>query len=310
VNNPTVSVIIIIGDDDVLLREALTSLLDQNGPTIEVILVDTSTRGITRDLKGYLDDQRVRFMSINGTKARGFNKGVAAAAGDWIAIQSPEESATENRFQLQLDAIGDRADSISFGFPIIDQSHTSLSEDKQLSESHTLDLTSATAGSLFRRLFFEGECFWSSTAFMNKSVLQRVGSFNESFNQAYLFEYWVRALKAGVSFQFDLFKLVKRLNCSLPSIQEEKGRFEYINVYENFFDGGSQELLSSAFSNDDYLILPLSHENKEINNSLLYLSHKFSFVNYIGRIKTRRIYDIKGNIPSLLGRSIIEAIKL
>ncbi len=82
------SIVIATRDRGEVIVAALRSLLDDEYPSYEIIVVDQSEDPRTSSaLLPYLDDDRLRYFRVNGRGvSRGRNYGISRAQGEWIGI--------------------------------------------------------------------------------------------------------------------------------------------------------------------------------------------------------------------------------
>ena len=107
---PEVSVVTVFHRDTPFLRPAIASVLGQTLRDLEYVLVDNGT-GLRADDLGELGrDPRLRFVRLprNEGIPAGHNAGVAAAAGEFIALLDYDDLALPHRLERQVAAL--RAD--------------------------------------------------------------------------------------------------------------------------------------------------------------------------------------------------------
>jgi succinoglycan biosynthesis protein ExoO len=104
----SVSVIIPAFNAQETIERAVTTVLAQTRPPLEVIVVDDASKDGTRELVRRLAkaDPRVKLLEneVNRGPSGSRNRGFAAAAGEWVAIQDADDAWVETRLELMLDA--------------------------------------------------------------------------------------------------------------------------------------------------------------------------------------------------------------
>lgn len=101
---PPVSVIMVFHRDQPFLRPAIASVLQQTMRDLELVLVDNGT-GLAPDALGESGrDPRVKWIRLprNEGIPAGHNAGVAAAAGEFIALQDYDDVSLPQRIERQL----------------------------------------------------------------------------------------------------------------------------------------------------------------------------------------------------------------
>lgn len=101
---PLVSVLIATRDRPASLERCLTSVLENDEPRFEVIVIDQSSDRATERAR-VLDDVRVRALRSAPGKARALNVGVAAARGSILALTDDDCVVPPNWLALALEAL-------------------------------------------------------------------------------------------------------------------------------------------------------------------------------------------------------------
>lgn len=107
---PAVSVLMVFHRDQPFLRPAIASVLGQTLRDFELVLVDNGT-GLSAEALGEMGrDPRLRWVRLprNEGIPAGHNAGVAAAAGEYVALLDHDDIALPQRLERQVQAL--RAD--------------------------------------------------------------------------------------------------------------------------------------------------------------------------------------------------------
>lgn len=101
---PTVSVVIPTRDRPATLGAALRSALDQAGVDVEVVVVDDGSGHATAELLAGLTDPRLRVLRNDRPEgvAAARNRGLAAAAGEWVAFLDDDDLWAPTKLARQL----------------------------------------------------------------------------------------------------------------------------------------------------------------------------------------------------------------
>ena len=101
-----ISVIIPTYNRASLIKRALQSVLDQEYPDLEVIVVDDSSSDNTEEVVKSLHDERIKF--IRHTRNKGANAarntGIRAASGEFIAFQDSDDEWMPGKLAKQMAA--------------------------------------------------------------------------------------------------------------------------------------------------------------------------------------------------------------
>lgn len=108
---PTVSCIIPVYNGERFVREAITTVLDQRYPRLEVIVVDDgSTDGSLRVLREFEGIVRVIRQPHRGVAAAR-NQGLGEAHGDYVAFQDADDVWMPGKLALQVARLRERPDA-------------------------------------------------------------------------------------------------------------------------------------------------------------------------------------------------------
>ncbi len=109
---PVVSLLMVFHRDSPYLRPALASALNQTWRDLEVVLVDNGTR-LSADALGELGrDPRLRWVRLtaNAGIPAGHNAGVAAAQGEFVALQDYDDLSEPDRLARQVETLRRKPD--------------------------------------------------------------------------------------------------------------------------------------------------------------------------------------------------------
>jgi glycosyltransferase involved in cell wall biosynthesis len=174
----TVSVVLPTHDRVALLRQAVTSVLDQTFGDWELIVADDGSTDGTREYLDGLSDPRVRVLRLahSGNPAVARNAALRAASGEWVAFLDSDDLWLPAKLETQLAAMSAHPEcGWSYtGYALIDARGTRL-PDRGSSAYRPL------SGWIFASLveFAAGPCQPAMLA--RRSILDELGGFDESF---------------------------------------------------------------------------------------------------------------------------------
>lgn len=105
---PVVSALMIVRDREGLLPEAVASVLAQEGPSFELLIVDDGSTDGTVEVAAHFaaTDSRIRVLpSRRCGIPTSRNRGLAAACGEFIAICDSDDLSRPGRFHAQVAAL-------------------------------------------------------------------------------------------------------------------------------------------------------------------------------------------------------------
>jgi len=176
-----------------LIGKTISSLLNQNYPGFELIIVDDGSTDQTEELIRGLDDPRIKYYKKeNGGVSSARNYGLAFCSGDFINFFDSDDLAYPNHLQEAFNFIS--ADSstkiLMFDFEWGNAERTNVKEVLMRYENPNEAILSSNFPS-------------TNCVFLHKSVFKEV-RFNESLTIAEDWEFW---LKHSVRHKFFLGKI-------------------------------------------------------------------------------------------------------
>jgi len=181
---PLISVIVPAYNAEKYLAEALTSIINQDYDSLEIIVVDDgSTDGTAKAAAVFGTKVRYAYQENSGPPAAR-NKGLSMAQGTVIAFLDSDDLWSEKKIELQLKRLTNKPNvEIVIG-------HT---QRLQLSESCDCDLEYAP--------FLNPQLMLSlGSAIIRKSVFDKVGFFDESMLFDDDIDWFLRAREKGIAF--------------------------------------------------------------------------------------------------------------
>jgi len=198
-----ISVVIPVYNMAVYVDEAIRSALNAGLESVEVIVVDDGSTDDTRSIvEAYTDraspryDERIRYeYQTNRGKSAAVNRGLKMARGSYVAMLDADDrippSGLSSRFEARLDEYGSPCDLIIGGFGVLgsdgrqgDRSAPSIKDPRWLHNRFYLS---------FRTPFHLNACL------LSRSLVERVGTLDESLYRCIDGDYALRVLKEADS---------------------------------------------------------------------------------------------------------------
>jgi glycosyltransferase involved in cell wall biosynthesis len=184
----SVSVIIPTFNRCHMLPRAIDSVLNQTYDNLELIIVDDGSDDSTADLvRGYLKKSSRRILYLqqdNSGPAAARNRGINAASSDYLAFLDSDDWFHRDKIRLQVAVIRQS--------PATAISHTGeiwYRRGRILNQKHRHRKES---GFLFDRCL-ELCAIGMSTVMLHRSIISRVGLFDEQLPCCEDYDYWLRA---------------------------------------------------------------------------------------------------------------------
>lgn len=186
-NRPKVSCIIAVYNGDRYLREAIDSLLAQDYPNVEIVVVDDGSTDATPDVVEGYGDLLVALRQDNQGVSVARNRGVDAATGDLLCFLDADDLLDPRKIAMQVAAFE--------GEPTLDlcDCHTSYFWSPELAESQ------------LRSDSRHGEEFWHdiipghiSTWLFTRDLWTRIGTFEPGKRFAEDVDWYARGKDIGM----------------------------------------------------------------------------------------------------------------
>jgi glycosyltransferase involved in cell wall biosynthesis len=182
---PLISVITATYNMGRYVREAVESVLAQDWPAIEVIVVDDgSTDETARVLEAYADDPRVKVIcQANAGQTVAKNVGLRAARGDYIGFCDADNAWLPGKLVRQVPLLqANRTAGVTYG-DIVPMD----------AEGRPLPMWPAKryGGWITQRLLLENFVTFNTTL-LPRQVVEEFGGFDESLSMAIDYDLWLR----------------------------------------------------------------------------------------------------------------------
>lgn len=197
---PLVSVIIPAFNAARFLAEAIDSVLAQDYPALDIIVVDDGSTDATRAIiDGY--GERVRAISQpNGGCGAARNAGLRAARGQYVAFLDADDVWWPHKIRHQIDALKESGYRMAYSrficwTPAADGAYASRAQMFGNVDHPDLSDCALVTGNTYSHLLLD--CIvWTSTVLVEKTLLDAVGPFDESLAMGEDYDLWLRLSQA------------------------------------------------------------------------------------------------------------------
>lgn len=199
--SPLVSVIIPAYNAEAYIAEAVDSVLEQDYPNKEVIVIDDGSIDDTVDVLVHYGERIRLLRQTNAGSAVARNKGMAAATGGYIAFLDGDDVWLPGKLTAQVAYMERHSD--------VDMTQGRWTEWRQATDGsfpHPGELAALApadpdnpppavpelSGWVYHLLLTEF-MVWTSVVMVRRRLIERVGTFDNRFVRGQDFQYWLRA---------------------------------------------------------------------------------------------------------------------
>ena len=169
------------------LERTIRSVLDQNYPNLEYIVIDGgSTDGSQDIIRKYAPRIAYWVSESDRGQAHAINKGLQRATGEWLAWQNSDDVYAPGAFASLARAAARRqwADLIIGNVNLIDAGDRVLRDLRYVTPT-------------FESMLAEGMVLTNQVAFWRRDLHVRIGWLDETLSCAFDYDWFLRVLKAG-----------------------------------------------------------------------------------------------------------------
>jgi len=217
---PLVSVVLASYNHAKFIREAVESVLNQDMPDLELLVLDDGSFDGTPDVVDKIKDKRLKLIRlVPNRRYHPRNLGIKKARGKYIAFQNSDDVWMKNKLTKQIDVL-EKDRRVVVCFTRLDMINEKGEIIKRSWAKGNLPGNNMNNDGWLRHLFIRGINFGIASALVRRDKIIRLGGFNESMIQMADYDLWVRLLGLGQFFIIEKpltkMRIVKGVNLSRP----------------------------------------------------------------------------------------------
>lgn len=279
---PLVSALVTTFNHEAFISSAVQSLLDQTYPAVEIIVVDDGSQDRTFELACAYRSQGVRvFRGPQNGPSSAMNMAMSEATGDIFLLQSGDDLSHKTRAEVQVRALADIDLHASLPTLIDDQGHRRSDDDfpvffRQVPSDMKL---------MFKALFESGNFLCAPSVALKRTVWEKIGGFHPGLLQLQDYDYWLRALTAGLVISVSTERLASyRIHGNNLSGSRHDVRMhrELGTIFRSLKHSIPTAFVNAILYDGSFDGLGSDHIDREILIALLFLRHPIEAVRQIG----------------------------
>jgi glycosyltransferase involved in cell wall biosynthesis len=184
-DNPRVSVIMGVHNDEQFIAESIESVLNQTYTDFEFIVVEDAPTDRTPDILNEYDDNRlIRIRNdTNLGLTISLNRALDHVRGEYVARQDADDISRSDRFVQQVSHLDEHpaVGCVGSSATLIDETGSII--------GHRRALTKPTSDE-----FFKKNQVIHGSSMMRRSILANLGGYHEYFSVAQDYELWLRMI--------------------------------------------------------------------------------------------------------------------
>ncbi len=222
IENPLISVLLSVYNDDKNIKKSIDSILSQSYKNIELLVIDDCSTDKTYEIINEIKDSRVKIFRNKDNKGltKSLNILIKESKGQILARQDSDDVSLPNRLEIQyselqksqLDACTTRA-------------HIKNSKRSIPRFSHLLPLSIVIK---YKNPFIHG------TLMIRKSVILNIGMYDESIKYAQDYKLFLELLKKNYKIKILRKKLyVLNMKNNISSLKKEEQRSFFKKIQQD-----------------------------------------------------------------------------
>jgi len=191
---PLVSVVIPAYNCGPFISDALDSVVNQNYPALEVLVVDDGSTDETCDVVARYGSAVTLVRQQNAGAAVARNEGMRRARGEYVALLDADDLWLPGKLQLQVDYLEHHADVAlcCTRWHLLNPDAAGRYHIERVAPPESAPVDPKCAGWIYCELLLDCEV-WTSSVVMRRTLCERIGGFEAELRRGQDYDYWLRA---------------------------------------------------------------------------------------------------------------------
>ena len=191
-HNPLISVIIPAYNHELYIAATIKSIIAQGYDNIELLIINDGSKDGTEKILEQYKDKIIYKTILNGGVSNARNVGIEMSRGDWVAFLDADDQWIPNKLEVQLTVLSKFSDvGFCCGDFILQTPQREFSHFGSLrnypENKGVYFLDQEPFASLVKQNFVG-----TSTAVINRKLIDKVGLFNINYAVSEDYDYWLR----------------------------------------------------------------------------------------------------------------------
>jgi glycosyltransferase involved in cell wall biosynthesis len=191
---PLVSVVLPAYNCGPFISDALDSVVSQNYPALEVLVVDDGSTDETCDVVARYGSAVTLIRQRNAGAAVARNEGMRRARGEYVALLDADDLWLPGKLRLQVDYLESHADVAlcCTRWHVLHPDAAGHYHFERPPAPESVPVDPKWAGWIYCELLLDCEV-WTSTVVMRRNLSERIGGFDAELRRGQDYDYWLRA---------------------------------------------------------------------------------------------------------------------
>lgn len=192
---PRVSVVIASYEHEAYVAECIGSVLAQTFQDFEIVVTDDGSTDATAQRVREIDDPRIKLEAFERNRGAciAFNRGVARAQGEYVAILNSDDLFEPDKLALQVAFLDEhpRVGAVFAWASVVDERGATLT-DQRHKDFSVFRVGNRPRQAWLRQFFDHGNCLCHPTLMIRRRCYDAVGGYDARLAQVPDLDMWIR----------------------------------------------------------------------------------------------------------------------